>query len=208
MKNYFKNISPYVIVILVLVIALILTQQCKRSPIVVTQHETTTVVERDTVWDTVRITSKVYIPVPGETIYIDPPLDVNCDELAVEYFAWRVYNDTIIDDTSALVIINDVVTRNVLAQRQWEFVNRRPTIIENTYVTVKPYDCKSFNLGFGGFIGKTFSKPYPISGGSIMLTTNKRSSYAVSVGYMFNETIESNAYKPNLVQFTMYWNIK
>ena len=55
MKNYFKNTSPYIIVILVLIIALILTKQCHRCP-VCPEPTTTVITETDIVYDTVEIT--------------------------------------------------------------------------------------------------------------------------------------------------------
>lgn len=205
MKNYFKNVSPYIIVILVMVIALILTKQCHRCP-VCPEPTVQIITETDTVYDTIEIVKTIYKPLPKDTVYIEIPSDVDTTEILKDYYAKKYYNNIYMDDTSAYIAIEDTIFKNELYTSKLTFVNRRPTAINSTtyitqYDTCKP--CKSFNMGFGGFVG--FSKPYFISGGSIMLTTNKKDSYTVSVGYMFNESV---TYKPNLVQFTMYWNMK
>lgn len=205
MKNYFKNVSPYIIVILVMVIALILTKQCHRCPIC-SEPTVQIITETDTVYDTIEIVKTIYKTLPKDIVYIEIPSAVDTTEILKDYYAKKYYNNIYMDDTSAYIAIEDTVFKNELYTSKLTFVNRRPTVINSTtyitqYDTCKP--CKSFNMGFGGFVG--FSGQDFISGGSIMLTTNKKSSYAVSVGYMFNESV---TYKPNLVQFTMYWNIK
>jgi hypothetical protein len=205
MKKYLKNISPYVLIIAILIIALILTKECRRCP-QCPEPTVTIITETDTIRDTVRIVSNVYIPVPGETIYIDPPEDVDCALMSIDYYAERRYTDTLKNDTSALIIVKDVVSQNILAQRQWEFINQRPTII-NTTTNIISYDtckqCKQFNLGFGGFIS---ARPENVSKGrtgfigfgpSILLTTNKKSSYGVSYDVI-----------NNIGEFSLYWNIK
>jgi hypothetical protein len=206
MKNYFKNVSPYIIVILVMIIALILTKQCHKCP-VYPEPTVQVITETDTVYDTIEIVKTIYKPLPKDTLYIEISSAVDTTEILKDYYAKKYYNNIYMDDTSAYIAIEDTVFKNELYTSKLTFVNRRPTVINSTtyitqYDTCKP--CKSFNMGFGGFVG--FSGQDFISGGSIMLTTNKKASYAVSVGYMFNGDIEK--YKPNLAQFTIYWNIK
>jgi len=201
--EFLKKVKPCYIVIAILVVALIFTQQCKRSVDSDSTghfwnwdfHSTTTV---DTVHDTVRIVSTVYVPVPGETIYNDPPIDLDCQAMAIDYYASRYYNDTLKNDTSALIIIKDVVSQNILAQRQWEFINYRPTAIYNTVNTIT-YDtcpeCKKWNIGIGGMIGGYTDKFG--AGPSIVVTTNKKASYSASY-----DVIQKIGY------FGIYWNVR
>jgi len=197
MKNYFKNISPYIIVIAILVVIIILMKECKRCP--TCPEPTTTVIHtRDTVWDTIRLTSVVYKPLPKETIWVEVPADIDTNEILKRYYAKLYYEDILKDDTSAYIFIKDTITQNSIYTREWEFINRRPTII-NTTTTINQYDtckdCKRFNMGFGGFLGGnsgTFQ-----AGVSMMLQTNKKSAYTVSYD-VINKT----------GNIGIYWTIK
>lgn len=180
MKQYLKHISPYALIITILIIALIFTKECKRCP-QCPEPITTIVMERDTVWDTIKITSTVYKPLPKETIWVNVPSDIDTTEILKRYYAKIYYEDILKDDTSAYILVKDTISQNSLYTRQYEFINRRPTEI-NTTTTVYQYDtckeCKRFNIGFGGFLGgnlDTFN-----AGFSIMLQTNKKSSYTLS----------------------------
>lgn len=202
MKNYFKNTSPYIIIILVLIIALILTKQCHRCP-VCPEPTTTIITETATIYDTVEITKVIYKPLPKDTVYVEVLANIDTADILKDYHAKKYYNNIYVDDTSAYIAIEDTIFKNELYTSKLTFINRRPTVI-NTTTYITQYDTgKPFNMGFGGFVG--FSGQDFTSGGSIMLTTNKKASYAVSVGYVFDENM---TYKPNLAQFTMYWNLK
>jgi hypothetical protein len=205
MKQYLKHISPYALIITILIIALIFTKECKRCP-QCPEPTTTVITETDTVYDTVRIVSNVYVPIPGETIYVNPPVNIDCEAMAIDYYSQKKYTDTLINDTSALIIVNDIISQNIISQRRYEFINRRPTII-NTMTIINTYDtckqCKKFNLGFGGFIGvrpeinSEGVESFLGFGPSIILTTNKKSSYGVSYDVL-----------NNIGEFSLYWNIK
>ncbi|NCD07540.1 MAG: hypothetical protein EOL97_15640 [Spirochaetia bacterium] len=197
MKNYFKNISPYIIVILVLVIALILTKQCQRCP-VCPEPTTTVITKTDTIRDTTVITKTIYKLLPKDTVYIEVPTDVDTDEILKDYYAKKYYNNIYLDDTSAYIGIEDTVFKNEIYSSKLTFINRRPTII-NTTTYVTQYDicepCKQFNIGVGGLIGGYTDKFG--AGPSIMLTTNKKASYSASY-----DIINKTGY------FGLYWNIK
>lgn len=206
MKNFFKKLTPIAIVLIIAIVIIIVARECRHIPQPVETHTTDTVKVTEYVYDTTEIVKYITRPGIKETIYVEVPVDINVTDVVNDYYTMKVYNPIYMDDTSAYIAIEDTVFKNELYTSKLTFVNRRPTAINSTtyitqYDTCKP--CKSFNMGFGGFVG--FSGQDFISGGSIMLTTNKKASYAVSVGYMFNESV---TYKPNLAQFTIYWNIK
>jgi hypothetical protein len=196
MNNYFKHISPYVIAIAILVVALVFTQQCCRnggSEVEVYIHDTTTtyVVHNNNIY---RDTGK---NIPYEVkVYVDVPVYVDCDSAARELYATTFTRDTVRDDSILTVIINDSISQNQTVYRDSECKVNQPTVIHQTTVT---YDtckqCKQFNIGFGGLIGGYTDKFG--AGPSIMLTTNKKSSYSISY-----DAINKIGY------FGIYWNIK
>lgn len=203
MRNYFKNVSPYIIVILVMVIALILTKQCHRCP-VYPEPTIQVITETDTVYDTIEIVKTIYKPLPKDTLYIEISSAVDTTEILKDYYAKKYYNNIYMDDTSAYIAIEDTIFKNELYTSKLTFINKRPTVINST-TNIIQYDtckaCKMFNMGIGGFITLKPSldslSNYFGAGASVMLTTNKKSSYAISYDFI-----------NKIAQFTLYYNLK
>lgn len=205
--KFLKSRKPCYIIIAILVIALIFTQQCGGDNDEEQTHSSFlnfdffTYSKTDTVYchDTVFIPKYKPIPVPGETVYIPVPTDVDTNAILAQHFYLYNYRDTAINDTSAFLLISDQISMNKIQSRQIQFVNRRPTIINTTTTTVTPMpncpDPKQFNIGFGGIIGGWTDKFG--AGPSIIVTTNKHSSYAATY-----DAINKIAY------FQLYYNIK
>jgi hypothetical protein len=88
--------------------------------------------------------------IPGDSvpypIYKDKPFPVfvyktdtipaNVDTAAIlnNYFALVYYSDTLVNDTSYRLIINDTIHQNRIAFRQVFFQNLRPTAINTTHI--------------------------------------------------------------------------
>lgn len=113
--NGMKKFIPYSI-IAVLLVAIIILQQCRRNP----GPEVTTVVTHDTIpGDSVPY--EVLLPKPYP-VYKDTGStkwkfkDIDTCAILRDYFAEYYYQDTMKDDTSALVILNDMVTEEQAAK--------------------------------------------------------------------------------------------
>lgn len=196
--NWLQKQKPSYIVIGVLIIVIIIMQMCHRSDTKVVykdkhHYRVDSVITIDTLRDTTRIISKVYIPGHTDTIYVDIPANVDTAKILKDYYTKYYQVDTLKNDTSALIIVKDTISQNRTQSRQWEFVNNRPTQIINKYYTY--VENKPFNLHFGGFIGG--GPDMFLCGPSIMVTTNKHSTYGINYD-PFN--------KIGFIQ--IYWNIK
>jgi hypothetical protein len=205
-----RAISTLIIVVLLLII--ILQQQCCGN----SKPESTgnfwnwhfDVIEKfDTVYsiDTIIVEKKIYIP--SNTIYVPIPADVDTANILKEYYAKNIYEDKALDDSTALIIVKDTISQNKIWYRKVTYLDRTPTIINTTVVTPLQ-DCpkpKQFNLGFGGFISARPKIIKPLEtieqffgfGPTILLTTNRKSSYGISYD-VFN----------GIGEFSMYYNIK
>ena len=64
-----------------------------------------------------------------------------------EHLASNLYIDTLKNDTSALIVLNEVIERNKIASRELIFQNKRPTIINNHYPEPR-------GIVVGGMIGQ------------------------------------------------------
>ena len=63
----------------------------------------------------------------GDTVYVQVPVDTAL--ILRDYFATVIYADTVKNDSSALIVINETLTKNRIASRQVWFQNRRATRI-------------------------------------------------------------------------------
>jgi hypothetical protein len=129
--DFLKKYLSY-LVIAALIVMIILMQQCRRTP----EPEVITTVIHDTIPGD-SISYEVLLPKPFP-VYKDTGStkwkykDVDTCAILKDYFAEYYYQDTLKDDTSALVIVNDMVTENRLQNRKLIFQNRRSTVINTT----------------------------------------------------------------------------
>lgn len=118
---------------------------------------TKTTTETITLYDTVKIESIVYTPKPyKEEIYINT-IDtiyemqkIDTLEILKEFTKTYFYADTLKNDTSAFIVVFDKITNNKISERNWEFINRRPTYIQTT--TNHYTSTRTWNVGVGGVI--------------------------------------------------------
>ncbi len=193
MKKYLDKI-PYIVIAILLVI-IILMKECKRCP-EVSIPDPTVITTTDTIYDTLLVESNVYIPVPGPITYVEIPQDVDTPAILATHFSKYPYNDTLKNDSIAFIAVFDTIYQNKIYNRRWEYKDLTPAVINQTNII---YDtcqqCSQFNLGFGGLIGG-YTDKFGV-GPSILLTTNKKSSYSLSY-----DVVNKIAY------FGIYWNIK
>ena len=101
---------------------------------------------------TIYKSNNVYIPTPYP-IYIDTtptpePIEIDTAAILTHYFKQFYYADTLLNDSTALIIIYDTVSNNRITARTWRYQNRRPTVINNFSVAVP----KPLRFGLGGHI--------------------------------------------------------
>lgn len=127
MKIYYHLI--YIVIILGLLYLLF-----QKPPI---QTTVVTVTTTDTIRDTTTIISEMYKPIPVTIYHIDTmyayyPSDSILYSYYLDYLKIKVYKDTLLNDTSALIVVNDEIQYNEIQKRSFEFQNRRPIQIINT----------------------------------------------------------------------------
>ncbi len=107
------------------------------------------IIYRDT---TIYKSKNVYVPTPYpvevlkyDTIYKTEHIEIDTAAILADYFKEFYYSDTIINDSTALIIIYDTVSKNRISARQWLYQNRRPTVINNFSVAIP----KPLRIGVG-----------------------------------------------------------
>lgn len=119
--------------------------------------EVVTIIERDTIKGD-SVPYEVLLPKPfpvykdtGSTKWKYKEVDT-CSILR-DYYSQYYYQDTLKNDTSALVVVNDVVTENKLQARKLIFQNRRATVINTTINNYGETPCSKLYIGAG--LGKS-----------------------------------------------------
>lgn len=131
-----KTLKTILLFITIAFIVIIL--QHKYYPRIVNE----TIVVHDTIRDTTEIVKYYPKPVPyfvdtgkTDTVYIPPDsLAIVSKYLALHslYYTKNYYTDTLLNDTSALIVFSEIIFKNEPAARQLNFINRRATAINTT----------------------------------------------------------------------------
>jgi len=101
----------------------------KDRPVPVKVVEVDSIPVHDTLW------------LPGDTSYVLRPVDTSA--ILKDYFSSVQYSDTVKDDSSAFIVINEQISRNRIDSREVLFQNRRSTMI------YQPHN-NAIVLGVGG----------------------------------------------------------
>ena len=190
MKDYFKNIQTLLIV--VLAVLLFLQRSCSSTPPV----EPKVITEVVTHWDTVKVETTEYVPKIIEKIVVNvDTFSTPIDTVSVlkDYYAKYFYTDTIQIDTLGSIVINDTITRNLIAMRDVQSNIFIPTTtITNTVYLYK----REF---FGGVsVGATNQAVQNING-ELLYVNKKRQAYGFGIGLNPN-------FQP-VYTVRMYWKI-
>ena len=180
MKRYWDFI---IIGAMAIVIAFLLFR-CSPEPETIT---TTTIVH-----DTIKGVSIPYLVYSPKPVYVYRDTgsikykDIDTVGIIFDFFAEKYYSDTIKDDTSALIVLNEMVTQNDIAKRSFWFQNRKQTAINNTTTTstiIGEIPVNKFYLGAGinGEVNPFYRDPTITING--LLVMKKRWSYEVEVGF-------------------------
>lgn len=190
MKNKYNSI----VVILFLILSFILgvnigLKKSKRNTITKTTTETITL------YDTIKLESVVYTPKPyKEEIYINitdtiyKMQKIDTLEILKEFTKTYFYADTLKNDTSAFIVVFDKVTNNQISERNWEFINRRPTHIQTT--TNHYTSAREWNVGVGGvFSGNSAMLDYGVGVHIKHKRINYTANYIIS-----NKSVQGGIY--------------
>lgn len=158
-----------------------------------------------TVRDTQYITKTVEKPVykPGPTIYIPGRIDTlpqDVDTLAIlkDYYATRIYNDTIAIDTLGFAYVKDTVSKNEIVSRGVKLDYKIPVIKETTTITIPPKPKAQLYIGVEGLGNK--QQPISYFGPALVYKTKKDAMYTLGAGYSINQGFGIKA--------GMLWKIK
>lgn len=177
MKRYWD----FIIIGAMAIVIAILLFKCDRIP-----EQTTTTVHDTIPGDSVPYL--VYCPKPiyvyrdtGSTKY----KDIDTTDIIYDYFSEKYYSDTIKNDTSALIVLNEVITQNDIYKRSFWFQNRRKTSIITTTTNeiIGEIPRNKFYLGAGieGEVNPFYRDPAITLNG--LLVMKKRWAYEVEVGF-------------------------
>jgi hypothetical protein len=180
MKRYWDFV---IITALAIVIVLLLFTCDRKCP----DNINTTI----TIHDTIEGDSIPYVVYCPKPIYIYRDTgsirykDIDTTDIIYDYFAEKYYSDTIKDDTSALIVLNELITQNDIYKRNFWFQNRRKTSITTTTTNeiIGEIPRNKFYLGAGieGEVNPFFRDPTITLNG--LLVMKKRWAYEVEVGF-------------------------
>lgn len=139
------------VVIIILVIIILLMSQCSGGK--KTMGETKVITNTETVWDTLVVEKKVYVPkwktkVVTEYEIVEVPKTVKIDTLEIlkDYYAQYIYIDTLDLDSLGYITITDTVTQNKINSRHPDFQLTIPTKIIDTKTYINN---REFYAGLG-----------------------------------------------------------
>ncbi len=193
--DFLKSRSPYVIVIAILILIIFLQKSCgHKCPEQKVLYKTDTI----TKYDTTLIIRTEYTPkwiTRYEYIFEPEFFFTPVDSAAIlkEFLASYIYQDTLLNDSTAFIYIRDSITRNQMVSRSWEYKDRTPTqIITNT--TMIDAGLK-WNMGIGGFVGGNLNRFD--AGVGLVLSTKNHGLYQVEYCF-FDKSFRVG----------MYWNLR
>lgn len=163
-------------------LAACLIYQCTREPKVVT--ETLTVTEYETVYDSVQIRVPVDRPVPYAVHTTDTVIDsALAMEYAMRYFTMVYYRDTLMNDSKALILVEDTVFMGRLLGRTVEYKDRTPTEIITTTTTTTNIiaDRPRFRFYAGPFVTYGNGNNPGIGGGLLLSAKPWAAAYSYDI---------------------------
>lgn len=149
--------------------------------------------QRDTVWEVRDSIIPQYVPVPGNTIEVEVPADVDTLTILKDYFAKTTYTDTIQLDSVGYVRVHDTISQNMLWSREASYSYTIPTETITTIVKEKPVN----QVFLGG--GANLDASLYVGG---LFKTKKDKIFGVNVGM----AVIDNKFTPT-VGGSIYWKL-
>lgn len=201
-----KDFDLKTLLIVALVIIIILMRSCdgsakKPAETIKIEGKKYEVVKREV--DTLRIPVKVTEYRPGKTIYVERPVYVNVPpgidtlEILKDYYAKRVYRDTLtLKDNLGFIVVNDTISKNSIFGRTWDAQVNKITVTDQIFLKEPPKTQVYIGLVAG------FDRPNIINfaGPSLILKTKQDRMYSLGIGYSGSNAVS--------VQGGLYWKIK
>ena len=181
------------IVILILGVCLLWLTQCRRTEPIIEEIVKTEVVTK---WDTVEVAKTEYVPKIVERVVVDiDTFSTPIDTVSVlkDYYAKYFYTDTIQIDTLGSIVINDTITRNLIAMRdvQSNIFIPTTTITNTVYLNRREF--------YGGISLTGQPTQLDFINGELLYKGKKRNAYGIGVG-INNELVP-------IYTFKVFWKI-
>jgi len=181
------------IVILILGVCLLWLTQCRRTEPIIEEIVKTEVVTK---WDTVEVAKTEYVPKIVERVIVDiDTFSTPIDTVSVlkDYYAKYFYTDTIQIDTLGSIVINDTITRNLIAMRdvQSNIFIPTTTITNTVYLNRREF--------YGGISITGQPTQLDFINGELLYKGKKRNAYGIGVG-INNELVP-------IYTFKVFWKI-
>lgn len=181
------------IVILILGICLLWLTQCRRTEPIIEEIVKTEVVTK---WDTVEVAKTEYVPKIVERVVVNiDTFSIPIDTVSVlkDYYAKYFYTDTIQIDTLGSIVINDTITRNLIAMRdvQSNIFIPTTTITNTVYLNRREF--------YGGISITGQPTQLDFINGELLYKGKKRNAYGIGVGI-------NNQLEP-IYTFKVLWKI-
>lgn len=181
------------IVILILGVCLLWLTQCRRTEPIIEEIVKTEVVTK---WDTVEVAKTEYVPKIVERVVVDiDTFSTPIDTVSVlkDYYAKYFYTDTIQIDTLGSIVINDTITRNLIAMRdvQSNIFIPTTTITNTVYLNRREF--------YGGISITGQPTQLDFINGELLYKGKKRNAYGIGVGI-------NNQFVP-IYTFKVLWKI-
>jgi hypothetical protein len=183
--------TPWIIIVALLVI-IFLQRECNHE----TPHANQTVTLYDTIHDTLPYPVTHYVPKliykdTGHVRWQTQPVDTPA--ILSAYFERHFYKDTLINDTNALIVVSDTISRNRIIYRS-PLLRIYPHIIrQTTIITQKAPDRRKLFLGIGA--GRNLNR-FGFSVNILYLSKKEH-------GYSFSYDVLNKSFYVG-----MYWKIK
>jgi hypothetical protein len=131
------------------------------------------------------------------TIYVEVPSTVDTSAIIRDYYAKRIFIDTLkLKDSLGYIVVNDTVSENTLLGRLWNAQVNKISIKETLIVKDLPKNQVYIGL-VGGFDKQNIVN---FAGPSLLLKTKSDKIYSVGVGYSASKVLS--------LQGSIYWKIK
>jgi hypothetical protein len=185
----FKNILPtkngfYLTVIVVLLIIIVFQKSCQNDLPCPEGGEPIITTKIDTQYIPKKVEKPIYIP--GAVEYLPGTVDsfykdVDTAAILQEYYATRVYRDTVAIDSIGYAYITDTISKNLIVNRLFGAEYTLPVITKETTITIPPKPKAQLYVGVEGIGNK--SNPISYFGPSLVLKTKKDQMYTLGGGY-------------------------
>ena len=188
-------------VIAVLVIIIFLQRACSPvnpTPPTPPKPEIITII--DTQYITKEVKKPVYVPgevefLPGDTLYEE----VDTAAILKDFYATRIYKDTVQIDSVGYAYITDSITQNKIKSREFKATYTLPVVTKTTTITLPPTPRTQLYVGAEA-VGNA---GYPIHyfGATTVLKTKQDAMYTLGAGYTLGQRGVS-------IKAGMLWKLK